>query len=281
MTDRDWYFLIAAVLGGGLAGAFFNHAIAWLRQPRVHLIFSSGVPGCLVNLPGYLQDNGKPVLDANNDPVSVPMRYLRIKIENRGRTVAQGVNVYVTKLNFWHQTAGTEEFDEGVMDLPLARLARLTFDLPPGGHRYMDVFSVWEHNGHHKFQFAFAARPDRIYLRPYGFGSYRAALTATSHNATAKHLPIDWHWDQQQGAAIPADQRTQWRPGTLRQWAAVIGLLLTAIGILVGFYLPTIAARWSGSETINPEFWLQIRFAIGVAFVLIGTGFQIYGAWAR
>ena len=179
-------------------------------SPGFHLIFSSNVPGCLVNLPGYLQDNtGRQVLDANNNPIIAPLRYLRLKIENRGYTVAQGVNVYVTKLSFWHQTTGTEEFDEEVMDLPVARYARPTFDLPPGGHRYMDVFSAWEHDGHHEFRFAFAMPPDRIYLRPYSFGSYRAALTATSHNASAKHLPIDWHWDQRQGATIPTDQRTR------------------------------------------------------------------------
>jgi hypothetical protein len=238
----------------------------------------------MVNLPGYLLNNaGQQVLDVNKNPIIVPLRYLRLKIENRGCTVAQGINVSVTKLNFWHQTTGAQEFDEEVMDLPVARYARPIFDRPPGGHRYMDVFSVWEHNGGHEFQFAFVTRPDRIYLRPYGFGSYRAALTATSHNAEAKDLQIDWHWDQQQGATIPAKSGAglQRRPGIVKKWACVIGLIFTAIGILLGFYLPTIAARWSAPETISQEFWLQVRFAIGIALILIGTGFQIYGARPR
>jgi hypothetical protein len=110
-----------------------------------------------------------------------------------------------------------------------------------------------------------------------------AALTATSHNASAKDLQIDWHWDQHQGATIPANSRarTQRRFGMLKQWATVIGLIFTAIGILLGFYLPTIAAHWSGPETISQEFWLQLRFTIGFAFVLIGTAFQVYGGRPR
>jgi hypothetical protein len=67
----------------------------------------------------------------------------------------------------------------------------------------------------------------------------------------------------------------------LHKWAAVIGLVLTAVGIMIGFYLPTIAARWSGPETLTQEFWLQFRFVVGIALILVGTGLQIYAAWPR
>ena len=67
----------------------------------------------------------------------------------------------------------------------------------------------------------------------------------------------------------------------LLKWASVAGLILTAIGVLIGFYLPTIAARWGGPDTLAQEFWLQVKFLIGVGFVLIGTILQIYGAWPR
>ena len=67
----------------------------------------------------------------------------------------------------------------------------------------------------------------------------------------------------------------------MTQWASFIGLLLTAIGILVGFSLPTVAARWSGPETLRLEFWLQVRFGVGISCILIGTGLQMYAAWPR
>jgi len=67
----------------------------------------------------------------------------------------------------------------------------------------------------------------------------------------------------------------------LARWASVVGLGLTAAGILVGFYLPTIAARWGGPETVEQEHSLQIRFVVGVCLILIGTALRIYGAWPR
>jgi hypothetical protein len=65
------------------------------------------------------------------------------------------------------------------------------------------------------------------------------------------------------------------------KWAAVFGLILTAVGVLIGLYLPTVAARWSGPETVAQEFWLQLRFGIGVFLILAGTGLQVYAAWPR
>ncbi len=67
----------------------------------------------------------------------------------------------------------------------------------------------------------------------------------------------------------------------LLKWASVAGLILTAFGIVIGFYLPTIGARWSGSEILTQEYWLQMRFGIGVGLVLIGTLLQICAAWPR
>jgi hypothetical protein len=67
----------------------------------------------------------------------------------------------------------------------------------------------------------------------------------------------------------------------LLKWAAVVSLVLTAAGVLVGFYLPTIAARWGGPETASQEFWLQLRFGVGFSLILAGTGLQIYAAWPR
>jgi hypothetical protein len=65
------------------------------------------------------------------------------------------------------------------------------------------------------------------------------------------------------------------------KWASVIGLVMTAFGILVGFYLPTIAARWSGPETIAQECWLQTRYITGIVLVLVGTALQVCGSWPK
>jgi hypothetical protein len=65
------------------------------------------------------------------------------------------------------------------------------------------------------------------------------------------------------------------------KWAGFIGLGLTALGILLGFYMPTIAGRFAGPDTASQEFWLQLRFATGIGCILIGTALQMYAAWPR
>ena len=62
-------------------------------------------------------------------------------------------------------------------------------------------------------------------------------------------------------------------------WASFAGLGLTGFGIVLGFYRPTIVARYSDESTEAREQRLQMRFIISVALVLIGTGLQMYAAW--
>jgi uncharacterized membrane protein YhaH (DUF805 family) len=66
----------------------------------------------------------------------------------------------------------------------------------------------------------------------------------------------------------------------MAKWASVAGLTLTAIGVLVAFYLPRLHAYFgSSARSERKEFWLRVRTATGAAFVIIGTLLQIYAAW--
>lgn len=67
----------------------------------------------------------------------------------------------------------------------------------------------------------------------------------------------------------------------LETWATVIGLVMTALGIIVAFSLPVIAARWAGPDVFEQEFWARVRFVVGAVLVLAGTVLQVYGAWPR
>jgi hypothetical protein len=66
----------------------------------------------------------------------------------------------------------------------------------------------------------------------------------------------------------------------MSEWAPVIGLTLTAIGILIAFYLPQLGHYWGWSiQAERKQFWLRVRVTTGAAFVIIGTLLQIYAAW--
>lgn len=143
----------------------------------------------------------------------MPLRYLRVRAENEGRTVAHGVSVCVTKLEFWHKTSGTNKFDEEVLELPVASRSRQAFDLAPGAFRYLDVFYAWDSSDPWNFRFAFvdpSSSEGRIYepefSKVYGPGSYRAQVLATAQNALAYSDQLDWHFEgTREGLTIPSD----------------------------------------------------------------------------
>jgi quinol-cytochrome oxidoreductase complex cytochrome b subunit len=66
----------------------------------------------------------------------------------------------------------------------------------------------------------------------------------------------------------------------MEKWASVAGLLLTAIGVLVAFYLPRLHAYFGSSPaSVRKEYWRRVRTGMGAALVILGTILQIYAAW--
>jgi hypothetical protein len=56
-------------------------------------------------------------------------------------------------------------------------------------------------------------------------------------------------------------------------WVLIAGMVLTGVGILVGLYLPILAAQFMAPE--------KIRFCaiIGATLVVIGTALEIVSVW--
>jgi vacuolar-type H+-ATPase subunit I/STV1 len=65
----------------------------------------------------------------------------------------------------------------------------------------------------------------------------------------------------------------------MKQLSTPIGIVLTALGVLIGFSLPMIASRWSGLAEVAQEGWVQFRAIIGIVLVILGTAFQLHGSW--
>lgn len=63
------------------------------------------------------------------------------------------------------------------------------------------------------------------------------------------------------------------------EYAAIVGLALTALGVILGIHLPTVDADWADETSAEKERRLRIRVGIGIALVLVGTGLQIWGGW--
>jgi hypothetical protein len=57
------------------------------------------------------------------------------------------------------------------------------------------------------------------------------------------------------------------------EWILIAGIALTGIGILVGIYLPILAAQFVVPEKI------RLCAIIGATLVVIGTALQIVSVW--
>jgi hypothetical protein len=57
------------------------------------------------------------------------------------------------------------------------------------------------------------------------------------------------------------------------EWILIAGIALTGIGILVGLYLPVLAAQFVAPEKI------RIWAIIGAVLVVIGTALEIISVW--
>jgi len=57
------------------------------------------------------------------------------------------------------------------------------------------------------------------------------------------------------------------------EWILIIGMVLTGIGILVGLYLPILAAQFVVPEKI------RLCAIIGAILVVIGTALEIVSVW--
>lgn len=69
--------------------------------------------------------------------------------------------------------------------------------------------------------------------------------------------------------------------GVIMAWITVIGLGLTAAGVIVGFYLPTMGSEWLKDEAeakaVEAKEWRRkVRAFAGATMVVVGTIMQIY-----
>jgi hypothetical protein len=181
-----------AVLFSGVFGAFFTLAaqgiIAWWRRPVLRLLFGETEKGCrVVTPPWQTQDQ------ATGRAVDIAEQvYLRLKVENQGRTFAKNVNVCITEIVF----ANDARFEDEVLDLGAALMpdSKGIFNLASKGHRFVDLVHCDSDNS---LQFDIRTKPRRLShleqsLEP---GEFEALVFVSAENAASVRASCKWRWD--------------------------------------------------------------------------------------
>jgi hypothetical protein len=165
--------LVVGLLGG-LAGSIFTVTVQylrdWLIQPSLRVTADPNVGGCVVNTP-FFEVNSYETLQSDHAITMVPkavqvgdQRYLRLRIDNDGRSTARNVCVSITKITRRIPGSGQDSFDEEVMDLMYPFGERSTSaDIPPKTHRFINLCHTSKRmDGSQEFAFDVAFEPARI-----------------------------------------------------------------------------------------------------------------------
>jgi hypothetical protein len=193
---------ILSVLTGGLAGAILTLTgqffIRLWGRPRLAIRFAKDEPGCAVNTPAWLLDeSGKPLRNQNGDIRTAQTRYLRLHLNNRGRTFAQNTSVCITRIDFRASGAGAHTFAEEVFDLKLSLTGdRAVFNLAALGHRFIDVVHTQQEQGKQaELHFDFLRGAARLGLLGYGPGQYEMTVFVAAENCKSEMDRVRWSWD--------------------------------------------------------------------------------------
>ena len=193
---------VISALSGGLAGAILTLGgqglIRFRNRPRPAIRFLDSVPGCVVNTPAWLMDEqDKPLKDENGNIRIVQQRYLRLRIENTGRMLAQNTAVCVTEIIFRAGGAGVRTFAEEVFDLKLALTRdRAIFNLPAGGHRLVDLVHTQQEPGQQvQLGFDFVRGSARLNTMGFGIGQYEMTVFVAAENCLSVTGRVRWSWD--------------------------------------------------------------------------------------
>ena len=198
MTGAQWVQIatvfLSALLGmivGILIDLFKRHredVKAARERPRIQVLFDNAEPGCCIETSVFGGSGGT-------------RRYVRLKVNNSGRSTARGVSACVTKLTF--PSPGGESrstFDEDVLDLMLANGRPSPFTLAPGAHRYIDLALVNKPDSPYfgpLISLIFEVTPLRLQDRGFRSipGEFGAEVFVSAENAEAERRILTWSWD--------------------------------------------------------------------------------------
>jgi hypothetical protein len=188
-------------LTGGLAGALLTlvgQAVwRWWDRPILEIVFREG-SGCSVPMDGYLMDmTGVPLKDQAGNLRRGKAHYLRLKIENRGKTFAKNASVCVTQITCRSAGTGAKTFAEEVFDLNLAQTAgnTLVFNLASSGHRFVDfVHSSLDDQNNLELIFDFGKAAHRLAPLKFGSGRYDVKVFASAENAKSITRVLHWSY---------------------------------------------------------------------------------------
>ena len=183
-NDTIWITALTSGLAGAVITLLGQCLLRWWNRPILEIVFRNE-PGCRVPLPEgvVFLDKGNLLRDEHGNPRRGTVLYLRLKIENRGKTFAKNASVCVTKIKYEAAGTGKKSFEEEVFELKLAPTALnpFVFNIAASGHRFLDlVHTVLDDKGHLDLIFDFGEGAHRLAALNMRSGDYVVTVFASA-----------------------------------------------------------------------------------------------------
>ena len=137
------------LLGGGVAGSLITlsiqGAMARYMRPKLIADFGSDVQGAIVEHPFTVETN--PKVQGTKE------QWVRIKIQNKGRSAASNTRVMIVAINNKATQAKNWEFSKEVIDCNWAYIKDLSVDIPKDTYRFSDIARLKRENGNTTLEF--------------------------------------------------------------------------------------------------------------------------------
>jgi hypothetical protein len=125
------------------------------------------------------------------------MKYLRLKVENRGKTFAKKVSVCVTQIKYKAPGKGESTFAEEVFELSLAPTVGnpYVFNLAAQAHRFVDlVHTSSDDQNNLDLVFDFGKGTQRLAALNMSSGDYDAKVFVSAENAKSVARNVQWSY---------------------------------------------------------------------------------------
>jgi hypothetical protein len=141
-----------------------------------------------------------PALENVREPAQIvrriQQRYLRLRIQNNGRSPARSVSAQILKIAHTDESSRHTNFDTEVLDLKVSLYHGLQVAaLPRGAFRFFDLVHVSERRDGIALDFDLAATPIRLTDLNLGRGLYEVTIFANADNADSITRTVRWKWN--------------------------------------------------------------------------------------
>jgi hypothetical protein len=179
MQSTNWAPILFSFLGGSAFTYLINKVAEWWFRPIIRVRFVQG--GCYVNT-------------ARGNPPTHRARFLRLRVENTGRSVIKGCVGYIVCITKAVNNTSSPDEQE-VLELNWSHVGKTPRDIPQGAFFYLDIASLDLIAPNNVLWLTVDSMPNHLAYLLSGAGTFDLNIKVAAENATPVNRKIHFGFD--------------------------------------------------------------------------------------